>query len=110
MTSSEEVCEVVITAPSTEWLADFTHSLVSDRLAACGHNVTTVRSVYRWQGVIHDEQEARVALHTRRTLVAAIADRLATQHPYEVPCLIALPIIDGSDAYIRWIIEETNQP
>ena len=110
MTSSEEVCEVVITAPNASWLADFTDSLVRDRLAACGHNIATIRSIYRWRGVIHDEHEARVTLHTRRALIPAINKRLDAQHPYEVPCLIALPIVGGSAAYIQWIIEETASP
>lgn len=47
-----ECVEVVITADSAEWLADFTRSLVEDRLVACGHNITPIRAIYRWEGKI----------------------------------------------------------
>ena len=72
---SDEICEVVITGPDAEWLAEFTRAIVADRLAACGQNIAHVRSIYRWQGAIEDASEARVALHTRRELVPAIVAR-----------------------------------
>jgi periplasmic divalent cation tolerance protein len=104
----EEYCEVVVTADDADWLAGFTRTLVEERLAACGHNLATIRSVYRWQGAVHDEPEARVALHTRRSLVPAIVARTEQLHPYDVPCVIALPLVGGNPAYLRWIGEETR--
>ena len=68
----EECCEVVITAADADWLAGFTRALVEDRLAACGHVLAPIRSLYRWDGVVHDDPEARVGLHTRRSLVSAV--------------------------------------
>ncbi|WP_203885515.1 divalent cation tolerance protein CutA [Planotetraspora kaengkrachanensis] len=59
--STDDVCEVVVTSDSAEWLVGFTRRLVDDRLAAGGHNVTAIRSIYRWAGSVHDVQEARVA-------------------------------------------------
>jgi periplasmic divalent cation tolerance protein len=106
---TSDVCEVVITAPQADWLAEFTRSLVDDRLAASGHNITSVRSIYRWAGQIHDRQEARVALHTRTELVPAIVERTNEVHPYEVPCVIATPIIGANPAYARWILTETKR-
>ena len=106
----EEYCEVVVTAEDADWLAGFTRTLVEEGLAACGHQVAAIRSVYRWQGEVHDEPEARVALHTRRSLVPAIVARTQQLHPYDVPCVIALPLVDGNPAYLRWIAEETRSP
>jgi periplasmic divalent cation tolerance protein len=106
----EEFCEVVITAADADWLAGFTRTLVEERLAACGHQTAQIRSVYRWQGAVHDEPEARVALHTRRSLVPAITARADELHPYDVPCVIALPLVGGNPAYLRWIAEETSEP
>ena len=71
----EECCEVVVTAADADWLAGFTRTLVEERLAACGHVIGPIRSVYRWDGAVHDEAEARVGLHTRRSLVPAIVER-----------------------------------
>ncbi len=100
-------CEVIVTGPDVSWLADFTRALVRDRLAACGHLSERIRSIYRWQGDIHDEQDARLALHTRTSLVASIVDRARHEHPYEVPCVIALPILDGNPYYLAWILDNT---
>jgi len=106
----EECCEVVITAADADWLAGFTRTLVEERLAACGHLLTPIRSVYRWEGAVHDEPEARVGLHTRRSLVPAIVARTADGHPYDVPCVIALPVVDGNPDYLMWIRAETRAP
>jgi periplasmic divalent cation tolerance protein len=104
---NDEVCEVVITGPSQEWVAAFTRQLVDDRLVACGHIIPVIRSIYRWEDNVHDETEARVALHTRRSLICAIVDRANRDHPYDVPCVIALPIVDGNPVYVDWVLNET---
>jgi periplasmic divalent cation tolerance protein len=103
-----DICEVVITAGDADWLAAFTRRLVEDRLAACGHQIAAIRSVYRWEGAIHDDPEARVALHTRTSLVPAIVDRTNTEHPYDVPCVIALPVVGGNPAYAEWVLAQTS--
>ena len=104
---SSEICEVVITADNADWLAAFTRQLVADRLAACGQIIPAIRSIYRWQGAVQDDAEARVALHTRADLVDAIVQRADTEHPYDVPCVIALPIRHGNSAYLQWVEDET---
>lgn len=102
-------CEVVVTADDADWLAGFTRTLVEERLAACGHLVEPVRSIYRWDGELHDEREARVALHTRRALVPAIVARTAELHPYDVPCVLALPISGGHPGYLAWVLAQTQE-
>lgn len=104
---AEEICEVVITAGSAEWLVNFTRQLVERRLAACGQNIAAIRSIFRWEGAIEDAGEARVALHTRRSLVSAIAALADELHPYDVPCVIALPVVAGNPRYIQWVLDET---
>ena len=104
----DECCEVVVTAQDAGWLAGFTRELVEERLAACGQLTGAIRSVYRWDGAVHDEPEARVALHTRRALVPAIVAKAGESHAYDVPCVIALPLLGGNPAYLRWIAAETR--
>ena len=106
----EEFCEVVVTAEDAGWLAGFTRGLVEDRLAACGHQISPISSVFRWDGAVQDATETRVALHTRRSLVPAIVERADELHPYEVPCVIALPLVGGNPAYLEWIGRETDDP
>jgi periplasmic divalent cation tolerance protein len=107
MTASPQICEVVITAESAEWLAGFTRALVDDRLVACGHHIQVIRSIYRWDGALQDDQEARVNLHTRLDLVDTIVERARADHPYDVPCVIALPVVAGNPDYIAWVVTET---
>jgi periplasmic divalent cation tolerance protein len=83
---------------------------VRHRLCASGHNFQPIRTIYRWQGQIHDTTEGRVALRTRRGLPPQIVDRSKREHPYEVPSVVAIPIIDGSPDYIGWILEQTQSP
>ena len=107
MAADTEICEVVITAADAEWLAQFTRRLVADRLAACGQQVAAIRSIYRWDGAVQDDSEARVALHTRTALVGAIVERANAEHPYDVPCVIALPVVAANPAYVEWVRAET---
>ncbi|WP_030159200.1 divalent-cation tolerance protein CutA [Glycomyces sp. NRRL B-16210] len=104
----QPLCEVTITAPDAGWLVEFTRKLVEERLAACGHNLTEIRSIYRWDGQVHDEPEARVMLHTRESLVPEIIELARQKHPYEVPCVISTPITQANSEYQAWIIAETE--
>jgi periplasmic divalent cation tolerance protein len=103
-----EICEVVITAADPDWLAGFTRRLVADRLAASGQQIAAIRSIYRWDGAVQDEPEARVALHTRTALVDRIVERANAEHPYDVPCVIALPVVAANPAYVEWVRTETS--
>lgn len=106
----EECCEVVVTAADGEWLAGFTRTLVDERLAACGHVIPSIRSIYRWEGAVQDEAEARVALHTRSSLMPAVVQRTKELHPYATPCVIAMSLTGGNPEYLRWIVAETRDP
>lgn len=106
--TDQEVCELVITAPDADWLVEFTRRLVADHLVASVHHIAEIRSIYMWQGQVHDRPEARAALHTRTALVPRIIERLDDEHPYEVPGVLALPIVATSPAYRNWILEQTE--
>jgi periplasmic divalent cation tolerance protein len=107
---AEPICEVIITADNEDWLINFTRSLIEDRLVACGQHLAPIRSLYRWDGTIHDDREMRVALHTRASLVPEVIDRTLQAHPYEVPCILAIPIKAGNPDYLQWVISETTEP
>jgi periplasmic divalent cation tolerance protein len=106
----DDVCEIVVTGSDAEWLNGYTRRLVEERLVACGHQVAAIRSIYCWEGAVHDEPEARVALHTRRSLVQEVVARTAELHPYDVPCVITLPVVGGNPDYLRWVVRETREP
>jgi periplasmic divalent cation tolerance protein len=107
---TEPICEVIITGDDEDRLINFTRSLVEDRLAACGQHLAPIRSIYRWNGIIEDDHEIRVAVHTRASLVPAIVDRANRQLRYEVPCVLALLVETGNPDYLAWVIEQTGEP
>jgi periplasmic divalent cation tolerance protein len=107
---TEPICEVIITADDENWLINFTRSVVENRLAACGQHISPIRSIYRWNDGLQDDREVRVALHTRVSLVPTIIDRVNREHPYQLPCVLALPIQTGNPNYLTWVIEETIEP
>lgn len=104
-----DLCEVIITAPDAEWLAEFTRRLVADRLCAGAHQTSSIRSIYTWDGEIVERGEARVALHTRAEHVEAIIQRTDSEHPYEVPCVVALPITGINPTYADWVASATRR-
>ncbi|MBO3734532.1 divalent-cation tolerance protein CutA [Glycomyces niveus] len=104
------ICEVVITGPDAGWLREFTRKLVEERLAACGQQVAEIRSIYRWEGRMHDEPEARVMLHTRQSLVPEIIRTVRLEHPYDVPCVLATLVTQANPDYRAWVVESTKDP
>jgi periplasmic divalent cation tolerance protein len=105
---SSGISEVIVTADDPVWLADFTRILVEERLCACAQHITPIRSIFRWEGDVQEAIEVRVALHSRSQLVPELIERIENDHPYEVPCILALSIESASPAYVEWIRSETG--
>jgi periplasmic divalent cation tolerance protein len=103
-----EACVVLVTVPNeTEGLRIARH-VVQERLVACVNIVQTVRSVFRWEDEICDEGEALLLMKTRREAFRELEECVRSLHPYDVPEIIALPIVQGSSEYLSWVFEETG--
>lgn len=96
---------VLVTAPTAEKAGEIARALVEEKLAACGNVLPGVRSIYRWKGTVQDEGEALLLLKTQRRRFAELRDRILALHPYDVPEVLALPVEEGSDAYLDWIAQ-----
>ena len=83
-------------------------SLVEERLAACSNAIPGMRSCYRWQGRICDEEETVLILKTREELVEPLIARLRALHGYQVPCALSLAIERGNPDYLAWLLAETG--
>jgi periplasmic divalent cation tolerance protein len=99
---------VLVTTPDAERAAEIARAVVEERLAACGNVVAGLRSIYRWEGEVHDEGEALLVLKTTRARFEELRERVLALHPYEVPEVIALPIVAGSAPYLGWIADQTR--
>ncbi len=99
---------VLVTTPTAEKAAEIARAVVDERLAACGNVVPGLRSIYRWQGKVHDDAEVLLLLKTTRARFEALRDRVLALHPYEVPEVIAVGVEAGSAAYLAWIAGATG--
>lgn len=106
---SPDYVVVLTTLPSDADAAEFARALVDERLAACVNLLPPMLSVYRWEGNIEQDTERQLVIKTARERVVALWERVRDLHPYDVPEFVVLPIIDGNDAYLRWIAESTAQ-
>jgi periplasmic divalent cation tolerance protein len=101
---------VLTTLPADADAAEFGRALVEERLAACVNLLPPMQSVYRWGGEMQREAERQVVMKTSSARLAALWERVQALHPYDVPEFVVLPIIDGNDAYLRWVGESTGSP
>jgi len=99
---------VLITAASEEEAARIGHAIVGERLAACVNISRSVRSIYRWQGLIEDQQEVLMIIKTKKSLFENLQARVKELHSYAVPEIIGLPVVEGSKQYLNWLGQETE--
>lgn len=99
-----------ITAGSRDEAKKIGRALVEGRLAACANIIDGMDSVYWWEGKLTEDREAVLIVKTRAELVAAVTARVKALHSYTVPCVVALPILDGNPDYLAWLAAETAAP
>ena len=97
---------VLTTCNSQEQGAQLARHLIEHRLAACVNILTGARSFYRWKGEIEQASEVVLLIKSRRDVFESLREAIGQLHSYEIPELIALPVVDGSDAYLRWLDSE----
>ena len=100
---------VLVTAASEQQAEAIATALVAERLAACVNVVSPIRSIYRWDGKIQSDTEHLMIIKTRAKLVAKVEKRVKELHSYEVPEIIALPIVAGARSYLDWILASTAE-
>jgi periplasmic divalent cation tolerance protein len=108
--TATRACVVFVTAGSEEQAGLIAHALVGERLAACVNIVSPIRSIYRWNDEVQTDTEHLMIIKTRAKLVPKIEARVKELHSYEVPEVIALPILAGARSYLDWVIASTSVP
>jgi periplasmic divalent cation tolerance protein len=100
---------ISITTNSPEEAESIAKALVQERLAACVNIIPAIISIYRWQGKVHRDSEVLLVAKSRPELFEPLAARVKELHSYEVPEIIAVPIVAGSKAYLSWIDEAVKR-
>jgi len=101
---------VLTTCDSEKRAAQLARHLVEHRVAACVNILPKARSIYRWQEKIEDASEWVLLIKSRRDLFAALRAEIQRLHTYEIPEVIALPVVDGSEAYLGWLDGQFTVP
>jgi periplasmic divalent cation tolerance protein len=100
MTGCRQVTTAIDSREAAERLAAL---LVEERLAACAQVIGPVTSVYRWEGRVERATEWLCLLKTTAGRLPALVARIRAEHPYQVPEIVAVPIVAGDPAYLAWI-------
>ena len=104
----EEKILVMMTTDSEEQAETIAKTLLEERLIACANLIGGIRSLYRWEGQVCDDREILLFCKTRQSLFSRLSETVKSIHPYDVPEIIALPLVDGWQPYLEWVEQETS--
>lgn len=99
---------VFITASNEDEAARIAKALVEAKLAGCVNLIKNIRSIYSWEGKIEDEPEVLMIVKTQKSLFDSLMKKVKELHSYTVPEIIAMPIVEGSEDYLKWLREVTG--
>ncbi|XP_042437640.1 protein CutA 1, chloroplastic-like isoform X1 [Zingiber officinale] len=99
---------VYVTVPNKDAGIKLAESIIKEKLAACVNRVPGIQSVYWWDGKIQTDSEELLIIKTRESLLGALTGHVKSNHEYEVPEVIALPITGGNLKYLEWIKDSTR--
>jgi periplasmic divalent cation tolerance protein len=106
----KEILVLLSTCPDARTAERIARELVEASLVACVNVVPGLRSIYRWNGAVQLDEEVLMILKTPTDRLAAARERLVALHPYDVPEVVALPVVDGHHPYLHWVFDSTRIP
>ena len=94
---------VLVTTANKSEAERIAHTLLNEKLIVCANIINPVTSFFYWSGKVDCAEECLVVMKSRKDLFGELAERLKGLHSYEVPEVLALPVVDGSEAYLDWM-------
>ena len=98
---------IFVTAKDEAQAKKIAEKLVADKLVACANIIPGIQSIFRWQGKVDRAKEVLLVLKSRRRHFPLIVQTVKALHTYDVPEVIALPIVEGNKDYLNWLTEST---
>ena len=100
---------VLCTCPDEGTGQHVARSLVEEGLAACVNAIPNIGSTYRWEGRVQEDREVLLLIKSSSSVYGRLEARIRELHPYELPEVVAVPIVRGSEAYLSWLHAELNR-
>jgi len=94
---------VIMTAPNKQEAVSIVRKLLEERLIACANILDSVHSLFWWKGKIEQDEEVLVLMKSQQTLFKKLSERIKEHHSYNLPEILALPVVDGSPFYLEWM-------
>lgn len=104
----DEPVLVYVTTSGVEEARSIAGALLVHRLIACANILPKMESVYRWQGKVMQDAEVVLMMKSMRSKVSEIDDKVSELHSYDLPCVVAMPLVEGSKAFLEWIESEVQ--
>lgn len=108
ITNENEILLVMTTMSDIESGKMLARQIIGERLAACCNIAPSVTSIYRWKDELCEDQECLLVIKTAKSRFNVLSSFIKKQHPYETPEIIALPITEGSQEYLSWVINQSS--
>ena len=105
----DQVLLVMTSTPDESSAHDLASLRADAGLVACVHILPGMQSVYRWDGVLHTTSEVTVQIKTVQSCHAVVELAVLQSHPYDVPEIIAVPVVDGLPAFLDWVRQSTTK-
>ena len=102
----DEVLLVLTNLPDRDSAQRMAHSLIESHTAACVNILAECNSVYRWHGKVESASEIPLLIKTTRSAYSRVEELIRSQHPYELPEIIAFPVAAGLPIYLQWVAQE----
>lgn len=107
---TKQTIVALVTVASKQEAARIGRALVKAELAACVNVLPGIHSIFRWEGKISEEREVLLIVKSRSDLFGRLAAEVKRLHSYQVPEVIAFPIVHGAADYLAWILKTTRKP
>ena len=98
---------IYVTAANEAEAGLIARTVVEERLAACANILGSIKSIYRWEGQVCEDEEVALVLKTSSARKAELVDRIKQLHSYDCPAVACLLIADGNPEFLKWIQQET---
>lgn len=105
---SEGTVRVETTVDTKDGAERVARAVIEHQVAACAQVSGPITSFFRWEGQVQNDQEWMVVIKTTADRLDALTTRVLDVHPYDVPEIVAVPVVGGNPAYLDWVREETR--